>query len=78
VNGSLNIGRKELGNDAFLRYLFDKGCVCQPISMSFHNVETPKRFGIRRIPKHSLAGVRDTELKSVKKTDANSKRLQAV
>lgn len=74
MNGSLNIGRKELGNDAFLRYLFDKGCVCQPISMSFHNVETPKRFGIRRIPKNSTAVVRDTELKSVKKQNYLNKK----
>ena len=74
INGALNIGRKELGDDFVSRYLSDRGCVNQPILKTMVNVNFPKVFGIKRIPLRSQNVLKDIELNSVIKTEANSKQ----
>lgn len=47
VNGSLNIGRKEIGND-FVKGLLDSGCVFQPVLLTL-NKSVRNRNSIRKI-----------------------------
>ena len=67
--------KKELGDDFVLRYLSDRGCVNQPILKTMVNIEKPKVFGIKRVSLHSSNVIKDIELNSVIKTEANSKQL---
>lgn len=66
--------KKELGDDFVLRYLSDRGCVNQPILKTMVNTEKPKVFGIKRISLHSSNVIKDIELNSVIKTEANLKQ----